>query len=394
MSSALPLEPQAKVLFIDEPFSEAEGLRAQRSRFIFGQVAVDFDADLLLLKSLVYQEKPVSAHSGYDKLYSISLDNEKTLYPESYHKLGSGQKERFAAILDGKRYEMVILAGLACLPLSLMIHRVLPACPVVVDVEHNRFPELEAAWKMDKSATNYLAAWALAKQKLADRLLLKNRNYYLFADPATHIGLSERFKLLPEKTAFLPVVTSYSPELPNKPELGKYLLFWGDPANPDNLCVARNLVSVIYPRISKRLVEKNISLVLCGGEPMKELCGGRIVYAPWTDRDAYIQNALLLVLPLDKPDVELRLITAAAWGKALLATSSALQGFQVSEDNVFCEANVNALVERLIALLRNPTLLEQSGKAIAQWYNVNWTAPILQNRLTEILKNWIGTKHE
>jgi hypothetical protein len=26
-------------------------------------------------------------HSGYDKLYSISLDNEKTLYPESYHKL-------------------------------------------------------------------------------------------------------------------------------------------------------------------------------------------------------------------------------------------------------------------------------------------------------------------
>jgi glycosyltransferase involved in cell wall biosynthesis len=120
---------------------------------------------------------------------------------------------------------------------------------------------------------------------------------------------------------------------------------------------------------------------------MKELCGGRIVYAPWTDRDAYIQNALLLVLPLDKPDVELRLITAAAWGKALLATSSALQGFQVSEDNVFCEANVNALVERLIALLRNPTLLEQSGKAIAQWYNVNWTAPILQNRLTEIFEN-------
>jgi hypothetical protein len=90
---------------------------------------------------------------------------------------------------------------------------------------------------MDKSATNYLAAWALAKQSLR-QTSTEEPQLLLFADPATHIGLSERFKLLPEKTAFLPVVTSYSPELPNKPELGKYLLFWGDPANPDNLCVA------------------------------------------------------------------------------------------------------------------------------------------------------------
>ncbi len=57
MNSTTPFPPQAKVLFIDEPFSEAEGIRAGRSRFLFEQISASFDSDLLLLKSSVYQEK-------------------------------------------------------------------------------------------------------------------------------------------------------------------------------------------------------------------------------------------------------------------------------------------------------------------------------------------------
>ncbi len=394
MNSTTPFPPQAKVLFIDEPFSEAEGIRAGRSRFLFEQISASFDSDLLLLKSSVYQEKPVAEHKGYDKLYSLSLDNAKTLYPESYHKLGTGQRERFAAILDGKRYEMVIMAGLACLPLSQIVHKVLPACPVVIDVEGNRFSELEAAWSRDKSATNYQAFWALAKQKLGDRLLLKSRNHYLFADPATQNELSKIFKLNPEKEAFLPLSWDVPANTEPSPEHEKFLLFWGDPSNPDNLSQARTLVSDIYPRISKRMVEKNISLVICGGEQLQELCGGRILYVPWAERDSYLQAALLLVLPLEKPDRELRLLSAAAMGKALLCTSPTLQGFGGLEERVFCEANPNALVEKLIALLRVPSQLEHSGKALNTWYQDNWTAKILQNKLINILYNWIGTKHE
>ena len=142
------------------------------------------------------------------------------------------------------------------------------------------------------------------------------------------------------------------------------------------------------------MVEKNISLVICGGEQLQELCGGRILYVPWAERDSYVQAALLLVLPLEKPDRELRLLSAAAMGKALLCTSPTLQGFGGLEERVFCEANPNALVEKLIALLRVPSQLELSGKALNTWYQDNWTAKILQKKLINILYNWIGTKHE
>ncbi|MGB4261134.1 MAG: hypothetical protein WBJ09_04425, partial [Candidatus Cloacimonas acidaminovorans] len=40
-----------KVLFIDEPFTAEEGIRAERSRFLWNVISKSFDADLLLLKS-------------------------------------------------------------------------------------------------------------------------------------------------------------------------------------------------------------------------------------------------------------------------------------------------------------------------------------------------------
>ena len=104
-----------KVLFIDEPFTAEEGIRAERSRFLWNVISKSFDADLLLLKSPVYMEKPVSLHTGYDKLYSLSLRDENNLESESYHLIGKGQKERFINILDSKRYEVIFFAGLACL---------------------------------------------------------------------------------------------------------------------------------------------------------------------------------------------------------------------------------------------------------------------------------------
>ena len=100
-----------KVLFIDEPFAREEGIRAERSRFLWNVVSQNFDADLLLLKSSVYLEKPVSVHTGYDRLYSLSLKAGTKFEPEGYHLIVKSQKERFISILDSKRYEVIFFCG-------------------------------------------------------------------------------------------------------------------------------------------------------------------------------------------------------------------------------------------------------------------------------------------
>lgn len=388
--------PQPKILFVDEPFSETEGIRAERSRFIWSVLSETCDADLLLLKTSVYQEKPVAMHSGYDKLYSLSLDGEKSLMPQGYHKLGTGQSERFAGILDSKRYEMVVLAGLACLPLSRMVHKVLPACPVILDVDSLYQNELEKAWIENKKAENYLAWWELAKQKLGDKLLINRHNHYIFANPADLSNLAARFKLPSESLSLLPLpLAAYETTADEDLEAdSRFILFWGDPAERENLSAARSLISEIYPRISKRLVEKNINLILCGDESLKELCGGRILHAPFSSLGALLERALFILLPLAAPDREMRALRCAQSNKALICSKAAIEGLELPADGLFAESSNEVIVERIVGVLRAPKQLQDSAKLLHDCYLANWTEEKLRSKLTKILNKRIKPDYE
>jgi len=92
MLNQIATVPLQKILFIDEPFVENNSPKGERSRFLWSVLSPAFDADLLLLKDSAYKEIPVAAHSGFDKQYSLSLESQKVLIPESFHKLAKGQK--------------------------------------------------------------------------------------------------------------------------------------------------------------------------------------------------------------------------------------------------------------------------------------------------------------
>jgi len=380
-----------KILFIDEPFAEQERLRQQRSAFLWSVLSLAFDADLLLLKSQVYLEKPVPSHEGYDRLYSLSLESERMLLPDSYHKLAAGQAERFATILDSKRYELVILAGLACLPLGRMIHRVLPDCRVVLDVEKVHISQVQEAWESNKNFDNYQALWTLLRNRAADRFFHSRKNLFLFHDPASQAELTDSFKIPEAAGCLLPLPESQTSEseVSTSDSGANFLLFWGDPRYSENLAVARKLVSELYPRISKKLVEKNITLVLCGDDKLQELCGGRIVHAPIIDLPALIRQALLVLLPLPKPDRELRILRCAFCSKAVVCSPAAVQGIGVSGDSVFVESSPEAMIERISSLLRSRAVLETTGKLLAQFYQQEYAREILEKRLVEKLRIWI-----
>ncbi len=388
--------PLAKVLFVDEPFSETEGLRALRSRFLWNVVSTTFDADLLLLKSSIYQEKPVSAHSGYDKLYSLSLDSAKTIVPESFHKLGSGQSERFAGILDSKRYELVILAGLACLPLSRIVHKVLPRCPVILDVDSLYLSSLEKAWTENRNLENYNAWWLLFKQRAWDKLLVSKKSHYLFGNPADQKDFAEAYRIPDSRFAYLPLpLPETSVNEPKAPDSdNRFIFFWGEEASPENLAAVRQLIAEIYPRVSKRLVEKNINLVICGPEKFQELCGGRIVFAPLTDLETLLPQALFAVLPLTKPDRELRAMRCAFYSQALICSQAAIEGLALPSEAILAESSNEAIGERILGVLRGPGMLIESARKLHEHYRQAWTPDKINEKLTDILNKRIKPDYE
>ncbi|HQB98583.1 MAG TPA: hypothetical protein PKZ46_06580, partial [Candidatus Cloacimonadota bacterium] len=60
-----------KVLYVDTPFDGLQGGDKNRSRFIWSCLAMEFAADLLLVKTAIYTTKTVEEHHGYRKLFTL-----------------------------------------------------------------------------------------------------------------------------------------------------------------------------------------------------------------------------------------------------------------------------------------------------------------------------------
>jgi len=383
---------QKKILFIDEPFADNYSLRGSRSRFLWSIVSAHYDADLLLLKSAVYKEIPVPEHTGFDKQYSLSLESEKVLSPDSYHKLAKGQNERFIGILDSKRYELVVLAVLACLPLAHTIGKTLAQCTIILDIDSNYLPVLESAWQANKKPENAKALWSLMRQKTWDHFLFSSRNYYLFANPSDLKQFSALYKLGAQKTLFLPMPIDITVEGAESatPSEAKSILFWGESANPANLIAARDIVSSIYPRISKKLVEKNINIVLCGGEELQTLCGGRIIFAPITELKDVLHQALFVLLPLTETDSEGRILQTAQAGKPLICSPETVLTWQIPEECYLAESGSDAMGNRIIEVLRGPKQLELAAQNLQQYCLGSFSPEGIKTSLLNAISSWMG----
>lgn len=392
-----------KILFVDEPFAEADGLRAKRSRYLWELLYTHFDADLLLLKNSSYINHPVSVHKGYDKLYSLSLEAGSDMYPESYHILAEGQGERFANMLDSKRFEMIVFAGLSCLPLVRIARRVLPRCKIVIDVEGYALPRLEARWKANKKLESVSNLWAYTKQYVWDKLLLKRDVNYFFHNPEDARQIMQALKLNEDACYLfqLPVEQADSDQSSNEID-GKYILFGGLLESESNREAARTLVSEVYPRISKKLIEKDIKLILCGSGMLAEYCGGRILHYntdPLIGEDEpkhsytfqeLLKNALLVLLPLVHTDTEDRITQCAAAGKALVCTPKAVGSWKLPEGSYVAGDSADELSKHVLRLLQHPKEADALANSFRQYYLENFLEEGINKAIINKLRSWIG----
>lgn len=383
-----------KALFIDEPFVDEASLRAMRSRFIWRVLSSATDADLLLLKSDKHREQPVPRHDGYDRLYSLSLDSSHQLLPSGYHQLAKGQGKRFAGILDGKRYQLIVMASLRCLPLAYLAGKTLPHSVIVIDLERLYLPELKQQWQSRQDIDKLPRLWDFLRQSVLDRFLLRGKIKYFVSDPGLakdlkpHSPLSEQ-DYLPLPLPFEEPETSSVPDSATLPA-AKFILFWGDASRQPNLAAAKLIAGDIYPRISKKLVEKEISIVLCGDDAYQNYCGGRIIHAPAEHLDALLSEALFVLLPLSEPDSEARIFSCAQHRKALLCTDTALSSLPLPEGTHYSGSDPDSLAATINHLLRAPRELEKTGIGLHDHCQNTYSPETLTSTLLDTLKTWMA----
>ncbi|MDD4310578.1 MAG: hypothetical protein PHO32_09375 [Candidatus Cloacimonetes bacterium] len=420
MDELITNKPPQKILFIDEPFMESDTPRSIRSRFIWGVLSSNYDADLLLLKSSAYLEKPVAPHFGYDKLYSLSLGTTNNIYPDSYHVLASNQADRFASILDSKRYELIVFAGLTCMPLWRIAKKTLPSCLLVLDVDNYFLPQVETNWKANVSYANLPNLWNYTRQKIWDNLLLKADTHCFFASPSHASEMQQTFKLKGENILYFPLPVEFPPlDVEQEAGTSNYILFWGNPENAANIEVGRNISAQIYPRISKKLVEKNIELVLCGHTTLAEICGGRIKYAPYSEMlppempvtieesheaaetmetlpaaeipmvPELLSKALMVLLPLEDTDTENRIPISATAGKAVVCSPESVASMHFPEKTIVIGADIDAIAQKITRLIQYPRELHAAAVNLQKYCAEAYDISTIQTRILDTIKLWI-----
>jgi hypothetical protein len=398
-----PISQLRKVLFVDEPFAEALNLRHKRSQYIWELLCSNFDADLLLLKSQSYINHPVATHKGYDKLYSLSLAASSELYPESYHILAEGQTERFANMLDSKRFELIVFAGFACLPLVRVAQKILPNCRFVIDVDSYPLPRLEAKWKANKRIDSVSFLWAYTKQLIWDKLLLKRGVRFFFHNPEEARLICQAQKLSDDDclTFQLPM-EPLDREQPPTEIVDSYILFGAQQPSESNMEAARFLVSEIYPRISRKLNEKDIKLILCGCKHLADLCGGRILHFSTDSQTAdeeqvtrytfpqLAQKAVMVLLPLFQTDTEDRIAQCASAGRALVCTNKAIASWKIPENCYLAGDSPDELAKHVLKLLQHPREADVLADNLRQYYLDNFSEDGINKAVLDKIRYWIG----
>lgn len=130
------------------------------------------------------------------------------------------------------------------------------------------------------------------------------------------------------------------------------LLFVGSYSHPPNVEAARRLVSAIFPRLRERHPELVLQLV--GENPSPGLTGdGVVVTGRVPDVTPYLDAAAVVAAPLASGGgMRVKVLEALAAGKALVASSRAIEGLDlVSEEHVLVAESDAEFADAISTLL-------------------------------------------
>ncbi len=97
-----------------------------------------------------------------------------------------------------------------------------------------------------------------------------------------------------------------------------------------------------------------------------------------------------MLLPLNKPDTEGRILTCAQFRKTLVCTLSAIKNFPLPEDSYLASDNFAELSEKIIELFRSAKKLDEYANKLSTFCFANFTPEKVENALLTKINSWIG----
>jgi glycosyltransferase involved in cell wall biosynthesis len=160
------------------------------------------------------------------------------------------------------------------------------------------------------------------------------------------------------------------------------VLFVGNFIHPPNVDAALRLATSIFPSVAQEIPDARLYLV--GDRPPRELeraaDSNVVVTGRVDDVVPYLERANAVVAPLRRGGgTRVKVLEALAYGKALVASSLALEGIDVTDGvHVLVADADDASAAALVSLLRDRTLRERLGGSARRWAeeNLGWRQTI------------------
>ncbi len=393
-----------KLLYIDLPFSETGDICSTRSRFIWDILHNNCDADLLLVKTEEFLTRNLPDHTGYEQFYSLVTNIVNPLKPKALYQFSKENTDKFAQILQAKRYEIIVFKRPEFAQLILLAQNCLTACNIVIDLEKLPSETALAQWEQNP-------AWKNRKAQL-DGILLHQTEKALFRQNFTFLFASQKLKQncirkfgLDQEDPGLALLPNYLPEQESA-DLKKdvkeeekfllhdsFILFYGNLDEPANLDAFLYLCKDIYPRVSRKMQDKNVKIYIVGRNPQKlhdQYCGGRIKLVGEVENIfAYISASLFVVLPFRLPAGSgSRILEAAQLKKAVLTTSLGASEFELTADEIAVEDKVDGFCNKLTELLQKPRLATELGRNLHNAVQHSYSKENIQNGFIALLNGF------
>jgi len=359
-----------KILYVDIPFEGRKGGDKNRSSFIWSCLNTRFDADLMLIQTSEGGENPQSDHKGYDQCLTITSSPIFPYQPEAIYRFSRSQMRIFTELLERKRYEIVVFRFLSCFQLAKRVRKVLPASRIAIDVDMLFSRIATLSWQREKSIKNRYYLMEMLKLKAFEAYAFRQKMHFFFTNQVECDYAIKTYHADAEKChVFHNMLPKLGREYLGSAFAKKFILFFGALDSSANQDAFEYLSTQIYPRVSRKLQEKDLFIYVVGKNPSglhDKLSGGRLkVIGAVDDINEYIAGALFIILPLRiASGTRTRILEAAVHKKAVLTTSIGAEGFDFSEHEILIRNNAEDFAKAMNDLIQKPQQVSALGDAL------------------------------
>lgn len=356
-----------KVLYVDTPFDGLQGGDKNRSRFIWSCLAMEFAADLLLVKTAIYTTITVEEHHGYRKLFTLGSMAPQALKPKAIFNFHPIQLRKFKDILIREQYDIIVFRFLSHYHLAKLAEKTLTNCLIVIDVDmlFSRISEL--AWKQNPNLHNRYNLIEMIKLKKFEAVAFKQDFSFYFTNPVELDMAVSEYGLLPENAHVFPNMMEMDTPPSYSSTQGRYILFFGTMNSVANQDAFRYFVNDIYPSIESQLRRAGVQIWVAGKNPpdffQKNQDDCIRILGAVEDMQPLIASSEFVILPLRiASGTRTRILEAARVKKAVITTSIGMEGFSFSNKEILQIDKAADFAAAILELVDNQEQRDVLGK--------------------------------